>query len=94
VLVLKSPPDATPIEVRFRIPANAPARRVAVSADGREIAAQTYAEPGEYTLRTPAFRPAGAAATIEIAVDRAFSVAGDARELGIVLTAAGFAAAQ
>lgn len=94
VLVLKSPPEAVPIEVRFRIPANAPARRVAVIADGREIAAQTYPEPGECTLRTSPFRPADAAATIEITVDRVFSVAGDARELGVVLTAAGFAAAQ
>ena len=90
VVALKSPAAALPLRLEFNIPANAPARRVTLRMDGREVAAQTYNAPGEYTLASPPLLPVGATAAIEIAVDRSFSVSGDRRVLGIVVTAVGF----
>ncbi|MGO9258596.1 MAG: ArnT family glycosyltransferase [Bryobacteraceae bacterium] len=90
VVVLKSPGSALPLRVEFSIPANAPVRRVTLRLDGREVASETYPGPGEYTLAAPALQPAGASAAIQIQVDKSFSVPGDRRELGIVLTGAGF----
>ncbi len=58
--------------------------------DGREVASQTYSEPGSHTLESPPVQPAGATATVEIDVDRTFFAPGDARALGLVLTAVGF----
>jgi hypothetical protein len=91
VVVLKSPPAAAPLRVTFTIPPQSPARHVALLLDGREVASQTYSAPGTYTLDSPPVLPAGATALLQIDVDRTFSAPGDSRDLGIVLTAAGFA---
>ena len=90
VVALKSPASAAPVRVAFRIPDNAPARKVTLLLDGREIASQTYAAPGEYELASPPVLPSGATATVEIAIDRTFTAPPDTRELGIVLTSVGF----
>jgi hypothetical protein len=90
-VVLKSPAEPAPLRLIFRIPDNSPARRVSLTIDGSPAAEAVYDAPGEYTLSGPALKPAGAAATVEIAVDRTFSAPGDARELGIVVLAVGFA---
>jgi len=90
VVMLRNPGTAMPLHVQFNIPENAPARRVTLRVDGRELAAVTYPAPGQYTLTTAPLQPAGASVALEIEIDRAFSVAGDRRELGIVLTAVGF----
>jgi hypothetical protein len=90
VVVLKSPRSALPLRLAFSIPANAPARRVMLRMDGREVASETYPGPGEYTLAAPALQPAVASVAVQIETDRAFSVPGDRRELGIVLTGVGF----
>ena len=90
VVVLKSPASAQPLRLEFSIPGNAPARRVTLRMDGREVASQTYPTPAAYTLTTPPLQPAGRSASIEIEVDRSFSVPGDRRDLGIVVTALGF----
>ena len=92
VVALKSPASALPLRVMLEIPQNAPARHVALLLDGREVASQTYQGPGAYTLESPPMRASGATATVEIDVDRTFTAPPDTRELGIVLTAAGFAA--
>jgi hypothetical protein len=86
VLLLKPPPQPTPLEVRFFIPDQAPARHVTVLAGDTEVASQTYPAPGAYTLTT---KPASDGA-ITILVDKTFSVPGDRRELGIVLSQIGF----
>jgi hypothetical protein len=91
VVALKSPPAALPLRATFTIPPQARARRVTLLLDGREVASQTYPAPGTYTLESPPVRPAGAAAMVEIAIDQTFFAPGDSRELGIVLTGAGFA---
>ncbi len=90
VVVLKSPASPLPLRVEFSIPGNATARRVTLRMDGREVASETYPAPGGYTLATAPLQPGGASATLQIEVDRAFSVPGDRRELGIVLTGVGF----
>jgi hypothetical protein len=89
-VLLKSPPHPLPVEAVFSIPEAAPARRVRLLLDGREIVSQTYGGPGAYTLKSPPQSPTGASATVTLAIDRTFSVPGDHRELGIVVSAIGF----
>ena len=93
VVALASPPAALPLRATFTIPPQARARRVTLLLDGREVASQTYPAPGTYTLESPPVRAAGAVATVEIVIDETFFAPGDTRELGIVLTAVGFAPA-
>ncbi len=90
VLALKSPAAPTPLRVEFTIPDNAPARKLTVRLDGREVASQTYSAPGTYTLESAPVRAAAPTATVEIEIDRTFTAPPDARELGIVLTGVGF----
>ena len=90
VLLLKSPPQAQPLEVQFYIPPVAPARQVRVYVDGQQVADKAYEGPGSYTLTTPPLKPAGPSATISISVDKTFSVPGDRRVLGMILIEAGF----
>jgi hypothetical protein len=90
VILLKSPGAATPLQVKFFIPQLAPARRITLLVDGQQVAEKTYDAPGLYTLETVPMRPAKPTTTLTIVVDKTFSVAGDRRELGVVLVAAGF----
>jgi hypothetical protein len=75
-----------PLHVELYIPPASPVRRVVLRLDGQEVASQTYPGPGAYTLITPPLT--GRSLTIE--VDQTYFAPGDARELGIVLTGAGF----
>jgi len=90
-VILKAPQAAASLAVTFTIPATAPARRITLLMDGAPVAAQNYPRPGTYTLATRALRPPTDTAHVEIQVDRTFSAPPDTRELGIVLTAVGFA---
>jgi hypothetical protein len=77
-------------ELSFYIPELAPARTVTVEIDGTAAASETYAGPGTYTLQASSNVTSGQAVVVEISVDQAFRVAGDSRELGIIVTALGF----
>jgi hypothetical protein len=90
VVLLKSPAQPLPIEAVFTIPDPAPARHVELLLDGRLVASETYSGPGAYTLKSPPQSPAGPTATVTLTVDRAFSVPGDRRELGMVVSSIGF----
>jgi hypothetical protein len=90
VILLKSPATATPLQVKFFIHQLAPARRITLLIDGRQVADKTYDAPGLYTLETPPIRPEKPTTTLTILVDKTFSVPGDRRELGVVLSEAGF----
>jgi hypothetical protein len=90
MVLLKSPPQPLPIEAVFTIPDSAPARHMELQLDGRVVASQTYTTPGAYTLRSPPETPAGPTATVTLTADRTFSVPGDHRELGVVVSAIGF----
>jgi hypothetical protein len=90
IVVLKSPAAPRPLRAVFTIHALSPARRVSLLLDGSELAAQTYTRPGTYTLASPPVMPAGVSATVEVRPDRTFSVPGDNRTLGLVLSEVGF----
>jgi hypothetical protein len=90
ILLLKSPGQPLPVKVRFSIPPVSPARRVTLLLEDREIVSQAFPGPGSYTLETRPQAVNTATSTLTIVVDRVFSVPGDARQLGIVLTEAGF----
>ncbi|HWC97483.1 MAG TPA: glycosyltransferase family 39 protein [Candidatus Sulfopaludibacter sp.] len=90
VLVLRNPAVPTPLRASIYISDKAPARKVAILLDGREVAAQTFARPGAYTLNSPPVRGSGATATVEIDVDQTFSDPPDTRQLGVVLSGIGF----
>ena len=89
-VVMKSPGEAKAVGIDFYLSKADPPRRVALSIGGREIAAQTYAAAGAYTLRSGAVQPGGDTTTIDVSVDHTFRAAGDARELGVVVTGIGF----
>ena len=90
VVLLKSPTAAKPVQVVFHIPPMAPARRVSLIVDGDTVATGTYSQPGSYTLISPPLKPRRAAATVEVLLDKSFSVPGDRRQLGMVLSEVGF----
>ncbi len=85
-VALKSPAAPTPVRVAFYLPDPAPARRVTVSVDGQEVESWTFPGPGSYVMST---RPV-TGSYVTIAVDKTFTVSGDTRELGLILTEAGF----
>lgn len=89
-ILLKSPARPAPLAVRFTIPDASPARLVTVALDDRVVASQTYAGPGTYLLSTAPLKPSGDSANITITVDKSFSVPGDNRQLGIILSELGF----
>jgi hypothetical protein len=89
-ILLKPPDQPTPVSVRFTILAPAPARQVTVAVNDRTVASQTYSVPGTYVLSSPPMKPDGDTAKVTITVDKSFSVPGDDRQLGIILTEVGF----
>ena len=90
VLLLKNPGQPSVVEVALYIPPQSPARRVTVSLDDRPVAEKTFPGPGAYTLASGALPVAGDSPAVAVTVDKTFTVAGDQRQLGIILTAAGF----
>lgn len=90
VVLLKAPGAAMPLQAVFNIPNGAPGRRVVILLDGEEIAAQTYSGPGTYTLQSRAVAAKLPSATVAILIDKTFSVPGDHRQLGMVLSEIGF----
>jgi hypothetical protein len=90
VVVLKSPAQPLPLEASFTIPDAAPARHVELLLDGHVVAVETYGAPGAYTLKSPPQSPAGPSATVTLTLDRTFSVPGDHRELGVIVSGIGF----
>ena len=90
VVLLKSPAQPMPVEAAFTIPGPAPARHVELLLDGRVVASETYSAPGAYTLKSPPQLAAGETATVTLTLDRTFSVPGDHRELGVIVSRLGF----
>lgn len=90
VLLLKSPPEPEPIKVEFFIPDQAPARTLTLSVNEQQLRKIRYEHPGAYTLTTEPLKPSSPTTTLTISVDKTFSVPGDHRDLGMILTGAGF----
>jgi 4-amino-4-deoxy-L-arabinose transferase-like glycosyltransferase len=86
VILLKKPEQPKRLRVSLYIHDNAPARKVTLLLDGVQVAQQQYPGPGKYVLE------AGPAtgSVVTIVVDQTFSVPGDSRELGIILSEVGF----
>jgi hypothetical protein len=89
-ILLKPPQQPAPLAATFTIPAASPARHIALAIDDRTVASQTYTAPGTYTLRSDPVKIDGDTARVTISVDKIFSVPGDSRELGIILSEVGF----
>lgn len=91
VLLVKPPDTPLPLRVDFYVPDNAPARQIRVTLDGKPVAGAVFEHTGLQSVVTgSAVRTTGDSASIGIAVDKTFSVPGDQRQLGVVLTGAGF----
>jgi Dolichyl-phosphate-mannose-protein mannosyltransferase len=90
VVLLKSPAQPLPLQAAFTIPDTATARHVELLLDGRVVAAATYTTPGSYSLKSTPQPPGSETATVTLTIDRTFSVPGDHRELGVVVSAIGF----
>ncbi len=78
-----------PLTAEFTIHAQSLARRVRLLVDGRQVAEETFPAPGSYALSVPA-PGGGPTITVTLAVDQTFSVPGDGRQLGILVTGIGF----
>ena len=89
-ILLKPPLQPTPLTIHFTIPAASPARQVILALNDHTVASQTYAAPGAYSLSSAPLKPDGDTAKLTVTVDRSFSVPGDGRQLGIILTEVGF----
>ena len=89
-ILLKPPAQPKPLTVQFTIPAASPARQVTIALNGHTVASQTYSAPGTYSLSSAPIKPEGDTARLTITADKSFSVPGDSRQLGIILTNVGF----
>ena len=87
MLLLKPPPAPAPVQLKIFIPDPAPARKITVAIDNNVIHEQTFPGPGAYTVETKPI--SGSAVTLSF--DKTFSVPGDHRALGVILSEAGFA---
>ncbi len=84
--MLKPPAAPTPIVVHLYIPDAAQARTITLALDGNPIASKTFPGAGTYTIKTPP----QSGSVLTITADKSFSVPTDHRELGIILSGAGF----
>ncbi len=89
-ILLKPPDQPTPVTIHFTIPAASPARQVTIALNDHTVASRTYSAAGVYALSSPPVKPDGDTAKLDIALDKSFSVPGDSRQLGIILTEVGF----
>jgi hypothetical protein len=91
VVLLKPPETPMPVSAVFHIPEMATARKVTLSVDGKQVAEESYSGTGSFTLTSSEpIQASGEVATVTLTIDKTFSVPGDQRELGVILTGIGF----
>jgi dolichyl-phosphate-mannose-protein mannosyltransferase len=88
-VVLKRPARAADLRAVIYIPDSSPARRVTMLVDGLRVAEVTYAAPGSYSLDVP-MAAGPERTTVTLTVDKTFSVPGDQRRLGAIVSGIGF----
>ena len=88
-VLLKGPARASPLEVTLYLPENAPARHFRALVNGESVIDMELPNPGLFTLSAPVASSAETL-TVTLAVDKTFSVQGDARTLGLVIRGVGF----
>jgi hypothetical protein len=78
-----------PLRADFSIHEKSTARTVRLLADGAVVAERTFPGPGVYSLSAeiPGDSPT---VTVSLTVDKTFSVPGDGRQLGIIVSGIGF----
>ena len=87
-VLLKRPQNGGVLRADIFIPEKSPARRITLIADSREISAQSFPSPGPCFL-TAELGGGPPAVTVTLKVDRTFSVPGDLRKLGVIVTRIG-----
>ncbi len=88
--LLKSPPTPVPLMAEVHLPEQAAGRTVTLALDGETVTVLAEATPGRHVLASPPLRPAGAVAAVTVSVDGTFAVAGDQRDLGLIVVGVGF----
>jgi hypothetical protein len=86
VVLLKPPDKPLPLRLKLSLPQQTPARNVQVLVDGELVHEQTLPGPGTYEIAT---RPV-TGSSVTITLDQTFSVPGDHRQLGAILSEIGF----
>ncbi len=90
-VLLKRPDHLLPLRLEISIPPLAPARHIQMLVNGRLVAEDTFARPGNYVISVPPDASLkGTALTVTLTVDATFSVPTDRRRLGIVIIGVGF----
>jgi hypothetical protein len=90
VVLLKSPERPSIVEATFRVPDQVLGSRISLSVDGAPAVSEAYKASELFSLRTSPVQTGAPTATVTLTVDRVFRVAGDQRELGLILTGIGF----
>ncbi|MBE0656160.1 MAG: glycosyltransferase family 39 protein [Bryobacteraceae bacterium] len=90
VLLLKTPAGAMPVRVNLYLPEAAPGRQLTVTLNGDIVDSRTLSGPGMHEIVTAPKAVSMETATLAITIDRGFSPPGDSRQLGFILTGAGF----
>ncbi len=89
-VILKVPAKATTLSASFFVYSSSPARHASLSANGRVIVEKDLPAADErYIISGPAPLDSQAVA-VTFSVDKVFSVPGDQRRLGVILTGIGF----
>lgn len=89
-VILKVPPGAATLSASFWLHPSAPARHVTLSANGHVVVEKDLPRADE-TYTISGLAPVGTSSVaVTFAVDKTFSVPGDARHLGVDLTGIGF----
>lgn len=88
-VILKRPQQPSPLRVMFSIHPSSPARRLRMLVDGQLVAEETYGAPGSYALAVP-MPPGTPRVVVTLTVDQTFSVPGDQRKLGVIVSRIGF----
>jgi len=88
-VLVKAPLHPQPFEITVYVPENAKARHIRVLLGGETAIDKDLPGPGLFTFTAPA-ASSSPRVFVTVAVDKTFSVPGDARTLGVVLRGIGF----
>lgn len=90
VLLLKPPAASAPVRVNLYLPEAAPGRQIVLTLNGETIHQQTLSGSGLHEIVTAPRTVSSETAALTITIDRGFAPPGDSRQLGFILTGAGF----
>ncbi len=88
-LILQPLKDSNEVSATVFIPDSAKARTVRLDWNGVVVVAKTFDKPGLYIVSAPGVKTGMAQGILTIECDATFQVAGDTRELGVILQEAG-----